>query len=380
MLQDEQHVQTSHLYSWPTNEYNHAIHDGQGSIRQYSSDHSQSLLHHQDSHIPPIPNRLEYAAIRAPAQHSQKPIVIPATAASLGSPFLRAYPPSLEAFQIQRGEFLEVLDGLNRVAVQSPPLQVLGLVGDVIGAVPEGTAQAVGLTIKVAADIGRVALSKGATEAYLRKVNKEIFAPRGLKMEIAKLEAVARINNLPILDAKGKIRDDAQLLQPLLDLQQIQKMGVAQRWLQALESWIQPLDLEALPPINMDDTGLWGRLHTTASERERKNSEKKRLKDRTKAFDKHQKEVDEAEEKRAKELSKLEKREQRILDRGHGHRVDDRLRRIDQRREKVEVKHQDRMEKVAEDSRTKDKEAKAIKKVLWLMIRNIDEKGGSGGL
>ncbi|KAI0548176.1 hypothetical protein F4679DRAFT_551530 [Xylaria curta] len=379
MLRDENHLQTPHLYSWPTNEYGHAIYDGQGSIRQSSPDHSQSRLYHQDSHIPPIPNRLEYAAVRAPSQRLQKPVIIPATAASLGSPFLRAFPPSLEAFQIQRGEFLEVLDGLNRVAVQSPPLQVLGIVGDVIGVVPEGTAQAIGLTLKVAADVGRVALSKGATEAYLRKVNKEIFAPRGLKMEIAKLEAVARINNLPILDAKGKIRDDAQLLQPLLDLQQIQTMGVAQRWLQALERWIEPLDLEALPPINMD-TGLWGRLHTTASERERKNSEKRRLKDRTKAFDKHQKEVDEAEEKRARELSRLEKREQRIRDHGHGHRVDDRLRRIDQRREKVEAKHHDRMEKVAEDSRTKDKEAKAITRVLWLMIRNMDETGGFGEL
>ncbi|KAI1750346.1 hypothetical protein F4782DRAFT_541700 [Xylaria castorea] len=364
------------------------------NLSQQSNDLSAGAHYHQNYNDPPPaytgyafeppPTRpstqrdeQQYAAMRASSQHLQKPIVIPATAASLGSPFLRAYPPSLEAFQIHRGEFLDILDGLNRVAVQSPPLRVLGLVGNVLGAVPIGTAQAVGLAFNVAADVGKVVLSKGATEVYLRKVNKEIFAPRGLKIEIAKLDAVARVNNLPILDAEGKMKDDAQLLQPLLDLQQIQTMGVAQRWLQALERWVEPLDLETLPPINMD-TNLWGRIHTMASERERKSSEKRRLKDRNKAFDKHQKGVDEAEEKRAKELNRLERREQKARDDSRSRRVDDKLRKIDQRREKVEMKHYDRIEKVAEDSRTKDKEAKAMTKVLWLMIRNVHEDSGSG--
>ncbi|KAI0423643.1 hypothetical protein F5Y09DRAFT_326818 [Xylaria sp. FL1042] len=196
------------------------------------------------------------------SQHLQKPIVIPATAASLGSPFLRAYPRFLEAFQISRAEFLDVLDGLNRVAVQSPPLRALGLVGEVLGVVPLSTAQIVGLALNSAATIGKVALSKGATEVYLRKVNKEIFAPHGLKMEIAKLEAMARVNKLPILDTTGRLRDDAQLLQPLLELHEIQSMSAAQRWLRALEPWVEPLDLETLPPINVD-TNLLGKCRTT---------------------------------------------------------------------------------------------------------------------
>ncbi|KAJ8123820.1 hypothetical protein ONZ43_g315 [Nemania bipapillata] len=231
-----------------------------------------------------------------------------------------------------------MLDGLNRVAVQSPPLRALALAGEIIENVPLGSAQTIGLTINAAAQLGTIALSKGATEVYLRKVNKEIFAPRGLKMEIAKLEAMARINGIPILDTAGKIRNDVKLLQPLLDAQEIQTVGATQRWLQALALWIEPLDLESLPPVNMD-TNLWARIHASASERERKDTEKKILKDRTKALEKHQKAVEEAEEKRAKQLARLDKREQRVTD----------------------------------ETISKDKEARAMTKVLWLIIKNLDE-------
>lgn len=269
------------------------------------------------------------------------------------------------------------MDSLNRMAVQSPPLKALDVAGDVIQAVPLASAQTIGLVIGTAAKIGTIALSKGATDAYLRKVNEEVFAPRGLKMEVAKLEAMARINGIPILDNAGKIRNDVKLLEPLLDAEKIQTMGAAERWLQALELWVEPLDLVALPPVNMD-VNLWGRVHASASERERSNTEKKILKERNKALEKHQKGVDDAEEKRAKALAKLERIEQRALERG-SRRVDDRLRRIDQRREKVEMRHHDKIEKVDEHSRSKDKESKAMTKVLWLIIRNLHDGSGPRG-
>ncbi|KAI1127395.1 hypothetical protein F5Y10DRAFT_242964 [Nemania abortiva] len=373
---DEQRPRLPHHYNGSTNGYDHAAYN-QGSMRQYPSHYPQSHEQHQNFQTPPASKGSEYAITRSPSQNLRKPIVIPATAASLGSPFLRAYPLSLEAFGISRREFLDMLDGLNRVAVQSPPLRALGVAGDILGVVPLGTAQTVGLVVNTAAKLGTIALSKGATEVYLRKVNQETFAPRGLKMEVAKLEGMARVNKLPILDASGKIRDDARLLRPLLDPQEIQTMGAAQRWLRALEPWVEPLDVETLPSVNMD-TNLWGRLHTSASERERKNSEKKTLKDRNKALEKHQKGVDKAEERRDRELARLERREQRVLDR-HGHRVDDKLRRIDERREKAEMRHHEKIGKVTEDTISKDKEAKAMTKVLWLIIRNLHDDSGSWG-
>ncbi|KAI1359443.1 hypothetical protein F5Y08DRAFT_319687 [Xylaria arbuscula] len=309
-------------------------------------------------------------------QQLVKPIVIPATTASLGSPFLRAYPPNLDAFNISREDFLGILDGLNRVAVQSPPLLALGLVGEVLGVVPIPTAQLVGFAVSTASQIGKYALSKGATEAYLRKVNKEIFGPRGLKMEIAKLEAMARVNKLPILDSQGKLRDDMQLLRPIIDAQEMQSIGAAQRWLQALEPWVAPLELEYLPPINMETTSFWGKLHTKASEHERKSAEKKLLKNRDKIAEKHQKEVEKAEEKRAKDLAKIERKEQRARDSSRSHRVDSKLQKIDQKREKAERKHDERIEKADEDSTSKDKEAKSMTKVLWLIIRGVGEDSG----
>ncbi|KAI0191875.1 hypothetical protein F4808DRAFT_381409 [Astrocystis sublimbata] len=327
---------------------------------------------------PPMQDGLQLPEKRAGLQ---KPIVIPATAAVLGSPFLRAYPPCLEAFGLGRAEFLNVLDGLNRVAVQSPPLRALGLVGEVLEIVPVATAQTVGLAINLASTAGKIALSKGATEIYLRKVNEEVFAPRGLKMEIAKLDAVARINKLPILDAKGKVRDDARLLQPLLDLEQIQTMGVAERWLQALEYWVEPLEVdvegEPLPAVNTEEVNLWGKIHAFASERERQNIEKKRLKDRGKTVEKHDKRIEKAEEKREKVLAKLDKKEQKVGE--HGNKGDDKIRKLDLKREKVETRYSDRVEKATERSVTKDKEAKAMTKVLWITIRNLREDSGSGG-
>ncbi|KAI0438353.1 hypothetical protein F4803DRAFT_535460 [Xylaria telfairii] len=374
-LRDEHHFEAPHGHHGLTNGYDHTLYN-QGQIRQYSSYHSQPHLQYDNPRTPTGLENLEHVAIRASPQHLRKPIAIPATGTSLGSPFLRAYPPSLEAFEISREEFLDVLDGLNRVSVQSPPLRALGLVGEILEVVPLGTVQAVGFAINATAQVGRIGLSKGATELYLRKANKEIFAPRGLKMAIAKLEAMAQVNRFPILDTQGRIRDNVQLLQPLLDVPKIQTMGVAERWLQALEPWVEPLDLETLPPINTD-TNLWGRLHTMASERERKNSEKKILKDRSKAYDKHQKGVDQAEERRAKELTKLARKEQKARDNSRSHKVDDKLHKIDQERGKVERKHSDRMEKVMEDSRAKDEETKAMTKVLWLMIQNVQEDSGS---
>ena len=296
-----------------------------------------------------------------------------------GSPFLRAYPPSLVSFNISREEFLNILDGLNRVAVQSPPLLALGLVGQVLEVVPISTAQIVGFAVSTASQIGKYALSKGATEAYLRKVNKETFVPRGLKLEVAKLEAMAQVNKLPILDSQGKLRDDMRLLQPILNAQEMQSMGAAQRWLQALEPWVAPLDFESLPAINTDTTSLWGKLHTKASEHERKSAEKKVLKDRNKVADKHHKDVEKAEEKRTRNLAKLERKEQRALADSRGHRMDAKLQKIDERREKAERKHGERMGKADDRSTSKDKEAKAMTKVLWLMIRSVREDSGIGG-
>ncbi|KAI8627633.1 hypothetical protein F5Y19DRAFT_440628 [Xylariaceae sp. FL1651] len=347
------------------------------SIESFSQDafyDQQGQLQPPDNHQSRPPSDLPPLYTPYP-QHLQKPIIIPATASSLGSPFLRAYPPSLEAFQISREFFIEFLDGLNRVAVKSPPLQVLGLVGDIVSFVPLATTQMVGNVVSATATLGAAAASKGAVEIYLRRANQETFAPRGLKVEVAKLEAVAKVIGIPILDATGKIPKDAQLLEPMQSGPHMQTVRLEERWLQALEPWIAHLDVDSLPLINMD-TNVVGRLHTLASERERKKTENKITKDRSKAYNKQQKDAEKAEEDRAKDLAKLERDEQKARSDKRSHKLDDKLQKIDEERRKVESKYQKEMAKVAEDFTKDDKESKVMKKVLWLVIRNIDTGSG----
>jgi hypothetical protein len=71
----------------------------------------------------------------------RQPIAIPATAANLGSHFLRTNPTELGAFNLPPSDFLSFLDELNRLLVVSPPVEVLGLAGDIVGLVPFATAQ-----------------------------------------------------------------------------------------------------------------------------------------------------------------------------------------------------------------------------------------------
>lgn len=327
----------------------------------------------QQQHQPystPFPNH----HAQNPSHQRNKLIVIPATAPTLGSPFLRAYPPRLAARGLSRTDFLNLLDGLNRVAVKSPPLRALGLVGEVLQIVPLSAAQAAGFATNAAAQVGTYALSKGATEAYLRRANEETLAPLGLRMEVAKLDAVARVHGIPILDAEGKI---ARLLEPLVHAEE---MSAAQRWLKALGPWVEELEVQALPGVDTEAVGLWGKVHTFASERERKQSEEKILKDRGKALEKAQKQLGKAEEKRAKDLAKLERKEGKVAARGERRKTDDKLRKIEQKREKAEMKHQDKVGEVEEEKWEKDKEMKAMRKVLWLVIRDVEGGSGFGGM
>ncbi|KAI1331894.1 hypothetical protein F5Y16DRAFT_359526 [Xylariaceae sp. FL0255] len=303
-------------------------------------------------------------AISGKAQHLQQLIAIPATAATLGSPFIRAYPPVLESFNISRGSFLDFLDGLNRVAVQSPPLQVLGLAGNLVGFVPLATAQIVGTAVNLAAKVGTFAASKGGTEIYLRKANKEIFGPCGLKVETAKLEAVARLAGAPILDATGSITSDAQSLDPAA-----QGGNIGQNWLRALQPWIAPLDETRLAPVDTN-TNILGKLHTMASERQRAKDEKRV----GRRAGKNQKESDKAWEDLEKEMRKLGEEEDKARRKEHGRKLEKELRKIDEDRQKAERKYEEEMAKLGEDIKKKDD--KQTSKLLWLVVRNIDASDG----
>lgn len=96
-------------------------------------------------------------------------------------------------------------------------------------------------------------MSKSRTDSSIKTANRDIFNPRGLKVEIAKLDALAHLARIPILDSNGKINRQAPLLLQLqlglgvaADERQETELEI-QRKIQTLQPWIADLEFEVLP-------------------------------------------------------------------------------------------------------------------------------------
>ena len=343
-----------------------------------SAEYEASLSHsslksnvNELSSIPSVP-RAPTPDSRSQSSRLIKPVAIPATDAKLGSPFLRAYAPILTTYALPPEVFLRFIDNLNRVAVASPPLQVLGLAGTITSFVPLATAQIVGNAVSFAAQASTVAVSKGRTELFLREANKDIFAPRGLKVEIAKMDAIAKLANIPILDSSGKIEKHSKILGDL-EIQELRAISGQERRLQALSQWIAPLEVTPLPMIEQQSNPL-SRLNQAASERQRKKGEQKLIEDREKAHKKINKDGDKAEREYEKELRKLEKEEEKVRRKEDGRKLEKELEKIEKERRKAEKEYEKETGKLIKE----DKEEKAFRKILWLVIRNLEDDSGTG--
>ncbi|KAJ6184373.1 hypothetical protein N7519_005674 [Penicillium mononematosum] len=166
---------------------------------------------------------------QAPSQSSHKPIAIPAITSSSDSPFIRAYPPVLRNHQLPKESFLTFLDQLNK---------------DIVA------------TVSGLASLGSQGMSKSRTDSSVKQANKDIFGPRGLRVEIGKLDALAHVAKLPILDSQGKINRQAPLFLQLqneasmanaeIDERQQQELNL-QRRIATLQPWIAELEFEILP-------------------------------------------------------------------------------------------------------------------------------------
>jgi hypothetical protein len=194
-------------------------------------------------------------------QTNKKPIAIPAVDSSFDSPFLRAYAPILKDYKLPQEVFFSFLDRLNKAIASSPPLQVLDATGGVLNAVPIlFPLHWIGSAVSGIAKLGNSGVSKSRTDNLLKDANKDIFGPRGLKIEVAKLDALAHIAKIPILDSRGKVSRQAPLLQQLSAVEarpgrssdaaeaNIEAaMDGQQERLQILQPWIAGLELDILP-------------------------------------------------------------------------------------------------------------------------------------
>lgn len=204
------------------------------------------------SQVPP-----EASSSTAPATQGnlsgKRPIAIPAIDPANASPFLRAYAPILHNYQLPKDSFLTFLDQLNDVMNTSPPMQVLDATGGVLQSVPIlFPIRWIGSAVSGLANLGGQGISKSRSDSVIRQANRELFGPRGLKVEIGKLDALAYIGKIPILDSKGKVNQQAPLLQQLnelsnADADEAQELDLQQRRIRVLQPWIADLEVEVLP-------------------------------------------------------------------------------------------------------------------------------------
>jgi hypothetical protein len=330
----------------------------------YPQSSSSPNLHQSTSSLlnPPQPS--------LPNATLQQPIAIPATSSSLGSPFLRAYPIELSAYNIPAPTFLSFLDELNRLMVVSPPVKVVGLGGDIVSMVPLATAQIVGSAVSAAATVTKIGMSKGRSELFLREANANIFGPRGLKVNIVKLEVVAKAAEIPILDAAGKVKKDARLLAPINSANH--GLSGQYRRLMAFAPYTSPL--EALPDEHKDTpTNVIDKMHAYASDRQRISEERKVLEKREKADRKGKKDTHKAQREYEKEMAKLDSEEDKVRRKEKKlEKMESELRKLDEEREKVTREYEKEVGKDGRWSVKKDKEEAAVRKILWLLVQRED--------
>ncbi|KAJ5740843.1 hypothetical protein N7493_000715 [Penicillium malachiteum] len=117
---------------------------------------------------------------------------------SFFSPFVRARVPELEeTWPITETEFLNFLDNLNESFIANPALQAADGIGNLLGFAPSATLQIVGGSMNLAAGLGTVAASKIRTKKYMKKVNAEIFEPKGLHARLCKTDKMLAMAGLP---------------------------------------------------------------------------------------------------------------------------------------------------------------------------------------
>ncbi|KAL1682012.1 hypothetical protein EV122DRAFT_204416 [Schizophyllum commune] len=166
-------------------------------------------------------------------------------------------------------EFLSFVDGLNLAIIDSPPLRVVDLVGNILGFIPLDWAVIASIVLPIGAQLGMFALSKSLTDRYLSAANDRIFRPRGLVARICTTAATQRLlglSNVPeeeggwkgALNAVG--REVGKLvLKPSMpeDLdagasEEDKTKRRIKRRLEALEGAALPVSLDVPPPAKVE--------------------------------------------------------------------------------------------------------------------------------
>lgn len=94
--------------------------------------------------------------------------------------FVKAYAPDLMRAGIDQATFMAFLDGFTKALTQSPLLGAINLAGGVAGMIPTAIAPPIGIAVQLTAGVYQEVQNRKNQNAYLTKMNDELFRPRGL--------------------------------------------------------------------------------------------------------------------------------------------------------------------------------------------------------
>ncbi|KAF5660939.1 hypothetical protein FDENT_13612 [Fusarium denticulatum] len=315
-----------------------------------------------------------------PTLSPSRPILIPSTSITgsleVTPPYHRAYPPILDSYGISSKEFMAIIDALNIALAEPAPFKAMDVAGDGLGFVPNEIAQGVSLGLGLAAGTGTAATAYFRERKVLERVNRDIFAPKGLVMKTIKDEEVMQ-----------RLNATAKSLDPLQRLQEI-------------SSHVEALCFEVGPPVrhsNMLDriSAKQAAIKQAGKEKKKHKKEEKCLRKREKAADKFDRSVDSIDEQYNSDvesrieieakIARLENRiaeinikaeklmessEKKVGEIEKRRRKD--LEEIEKDRGRLMEKHGKAIAKMNKKAEKKDeKDEKKVARLEWIMIRTI---------
>ncbi|KAJ9612963.1 hypothetical protein H2200_002904 [Cladophialophora chaetospira] len=223
----------------------------------------------------------------------EKPVVIPQVRNGVGVPFSRAFSEALTPYDITEAEWLAFLDNLNVVATANPPLQMMDMVGNVIGFIPHEWAMAAGTAISAVATVGIYIVSKQRTDRFMVRSNDEFFAPRGLKATLCTTEALYKILGLlpedvdppSLLSSIPFFRRSSSRVN-LVPLEGSKtQLSIQERRVKGVEAYVAPLTFEVPPPA--PQTNTLRKICAWQVKHDAKSAEKRLLKARKRKQQRH---------------------------------------------------------------------------------------------
>ncbi|KAK9358766.1 hypothetical protein V1504DRAFT_486651 [Lipomyces starkeyi] len=338
-----------------TNQYlNNAVRGSSDESDALSSQDDRSDISDDDK---PIAEAL-HLQVRCPPPYDtiprlRKPIVFPQMMSGVGVPFCRAYSRELESHGISCDEFLEFVDKLNVVSTANPPLQVLGLVGGVLGFVPSFWFQIAGAATQAVAKVGVYAVSKGRTESFMKQANRELFAPRRLRVELCNTSALSKMLGLS---------SEVPFFAPL-------SHATA-----ALDGYVSSLTFQVPPPG--PQASVLARVSDKQALKKMPGEHPKSLQEYEKEMRKLNKEIDKVNRKAEKEIAKKskEKDERKKIKEVEKARQEQEKesRKINKDMNKLGLEVEKEKSKEQKDYEKEDKEIMAFKKILWIVVVNLE--------